>query len=119
MRIHKTAVKMVIFMMVIMLSLMSGALLHAYAGSSDHSSSAALAGTSAATPAGVSSVSDKNKVHSQSQATVDVCPGDTLWELAAANLPQGESVRSYMSKIKKANGMTNSDLKAGQILILP
>ncbi|MNC84087.1 Cell division suppressor protein YneA [compost metagenome] len=51
--------------------------------------------------------------------TVDVCPGDTLWDIAVAHLPEGESVRSYINKIKKENGLKNADIRAGQILVLP
>jgi hypothetical protein len=51
--------------------------------------------------------------------TVDVCPGDTLWEITLAHLPEGESVRSYMNKIKKENGLKNANIRAGQILVLP
>ncbi|WP_438445762.1 LysM peptidoglycan-binding domain-containing protein [Gorillibacterium sp. sgz5001074] len=100
-------------MMVIMLSLMSGALLHAYAGSSDHQTAAAVTGPSMTTQ--VTSLSAKMTV----QETVDVCPGDTLWDIASSHLPKGENVRSYMNKIKKANNLKNTDLRAGQILILP
>lgn len=116
-RVHKTALKLFIFVVVIMFSLMSGALLHAYAGSSDHTSASGPAQPSAG--AAADALLGKNAERLAVQVTVDVCPGDTLWDIASAHLPEGENVRSYISKIKKTNHMKSSDLKAGQILILP
>lgn len=117
MRINRKTVKLVFIMVVIMLSFMSGALLHAYAGSGpDHSASASSLSSAGSPPA---SAAVQAMPVSAAKVTVDVCPGDTLWEIASAHLPEGENVRSYMNKIKKANGLKNSDLKSGQILVLP
>jgi len=51
--------------------------------------------------------------------TVDVVAGDTLYQIAKTYCPDGENPRSYMKKIMKANGLSNSDLVEGQILRLP
>lgn len=115
--VNKTMMKMVFFMVVIMLSLMSGALLHAYAGIGTDSSDAAVAHPASNAHSAAATV--QVQPASSAKRTVDVCPGDTLWDIASSNLPEGENIRSYMNKIKKANGLKNADLKSGQILILP
>ncbi|GIU92519.1 MAG: hypothetical protein KatS3mg011_1425 [Acidimicrobiia bacterium] len=48
-----------------------------------------------------------------------VSPGDTLWELAAEIAPPGEDVRRWVTLIKQLNGLTGSDLRVGQRLVLP
>lgn len=118
--LNKGVAKKVFFAVVIMLSMMFGALIHVYAGSSSDVQSSEQASVQTQTAAvSVSTASVKNAAATSTAITVDVCPGDTLLEIANAHLPKGENVHSYMNKIKKANGLKNSDLRAGQILVLP
>lgn len=107
-----------IMMAGVIVSLLSVAILHAYAGNEPEEVAASQGySTYLAASVAVQPVAYKQPV--KTVYTVDVCPGDTLWEIAAAHLPEGESVRSYMNKIKKENGLKNADIRAGQILVLP
>jgi Tfp pilus assembly protein FimV len=116
-RVNKTMMKMVFFLVVIMVTLMSGALLHAYAGSGTNHSTVTVSQLPSNTHPATATI--QTKPVNVTKRTVDVCPGDTLWDIASSHMPDGENVRSYMNKIKKLNGMKNADLKSGQILILP
>jgi LysM repeat protein len=107
-----------IMMAGIIVSVLSVAILHAYAG--NESEEPALSqGYSATTAASLAVQTVAFKQPSKTIYTVDVCPGDTLWGIAASHLPEGESVRSYINKIKKTNNLKNSEIRAGQILVLP
>lgn len=46
--------------------------------------------------------------------TVTVRPGQTLWDIATDNSPDGMSKQRYIFEIKKLNGRTSSDLYAGE-----
>ncbi len=48
-----------------------------------------------------------------------VQPGDTLWRLASQRTEPGEDVRSGVGDIKRLNGLETSELRAGQLLLLP
>lgn len=106
-----------IMMAGIIVSLLSVAILHAYAGNEPEEAASQGYSSYLAASVAVQPVAYKQPV--KTIYTVDVCPGDTLWEIAAAHLPERESVRSYMNKIKKENGLKNADIRAGQILVLP
>lgn len=111
-RVNISAAKIVFVLFFIVVSFMSSALIHVYAGSGEDSANST---TAAVLPA----VATGSAPGPAAQTTVDVCPGDTLWNIAAAHLPEDESIRSYIYKLKKANSLKNSDIKAGQVLILP
>ena len=51
--------------------------------------------------------------------TVIVQPGQTLWEIAADNLPEGKGIQRYIYDIKTVNGMETSELQAYQRLEVP
>lgn len=114
---HRKMFKRVLMMVIISFLFTSAAIIHAYAGGDGEDASAvpyAQSGDAAGSSphgqlAGASTVI----------LTIDVCPGDTLWDIAAANKPTNENIRSYIYKIKKMNHMKNSDIKAGDILMLP
>ncbi|MEF2967282.1 LysM peptidoglycan-binding domain-containing protein [Paenibacillus sp. M1] len=53
------------------------------------------------------------------EARIVVVPGDTLWEIAVDHKPRGKDTRVYVEAIKRFNGLTTSDIKAGDTLILP
>lgn len=118
MKMKKTLMRTAFLSVVIGMSLLFGALIHAYANSNTNPEAANIQGNG--TSYQTASHHKPTIVNtSLTKKTVDVCPGDTLWDIAASHLPEGESVRSYMSKIKKANNLKNSDLASGQILVLP
>jgi len=48
-----------------------------------------------------------------------VSNGDTLWAIAANLTPQGRDVRDTVAEIKVVNAMTDSQLQAGQQILLP
>lgn len=50
---------------------------------------------------------------------IDTVAGDTLWALANKYAPEDESVRSYMDRIRKANNLSGSLIREGQILYMP
>lgn len=50
---------------------------------------------------------------------VVVMPGDTLWEIAVENKPQGQDTRVYVQKLIRVNGLTTSSIQAGDTLMLP
>lgn len=119
---RKRMMRRVFVMAGIIFSFLSVAILHAYAGNDSEETvlpkTAAGYHGSATVSGAIQTISYTTKpakpIH-----TVDVCPGDTLLDIAAANMPEGENVRSYMYKIKKLNKLKNSSIQAGQILILP
>ena len=45
--------------------------------------------------------------------------GDTLWEIAAEQGPDGVDRRRIVAVIEKINGLTTSDLQAGQVIEIP
>jgi nucleoid-associated protein YgaU len=55
---------------------------------------------------------------SQSDVTVVVQPGDTLWAIAAAHYPS-DDVRSRVDDIERANGLQGPAIQAGETLRLP
>ncbi len=48
-----------------------------------------------------------------------VSSGETLWGLASAVTPQGESVWVYISLLKELNDLESSNLQVDQVLLLP
>jgi LysM repeat protein len=50
---------------------------------------------------------------------VDVEKGDTLWSIANQYAPNNVSVQSYIHKLKKVNGLKESSIQEGQMLVLP
>jgi Tfp pilus assembly protein FimV len=48
-----------------------------------------------------------------------VSQGDTLWDIAAEHVAEGEDVRVYVDAIKKRSGITSSSLQVGQVLRIP
>jgi LysM repeat protein len=50
---------------------------------------------------------------------VDVEKGDTLWSIANHYAPNHVSIQSYIHKLKKANGLENTLIQEGEMLVLP
>ena len=57
-------------------------------------------------------------VRANSYVTVTVAPGETIWSIAKA-LNGGGDVRQLVDQIIQINGLTNSDLPAGQKIRVP
>lgn len=52
-------------------------------------------------------------------ARVVVEPGDTLWSIALKNKPEDMKTAVYIEGIMKSNGLKDSGIKAGDVLIVP
>jgi LysM repeat protein len=48
-----------------------------------------------------------------------VAGGDTLWALAETFTSPGEDVRDSIALIKELNQLSSSELRTGQVLVLP
>ena len=48
-----------------------------------------------------------------------VAQGDTLWDVAAEHVGQGEDVRPRIQEIKDLSGIRSSALQPGQVLHIP
>ena len=51
--------------------------------------------------------------------TYFVAEGDTLWEIAKLTLPNNTDIRDYIREIRKANDLSNANIKVGQKLMIP
>jgi len=50
---------------------------------------------------------------------VEIAEGDTLWRIAERTLPPHTDIREYIRQIRKVNGLKNSNIRAGQKLLIP
>lgn len=66
----------------------------------------------------VAASSDKLNDQDISSNYVVVRKGDTLWDIALNNNPDGD-IRYYIYKIKELNNITSDNIYAGQIIMLP
>ena len=48
-----------------------------------------------------------------------VLPGDTLWDIATVYTDPGDDVRNTVFDIKQANGLDDSIIRVGQVLVIP
>jgi LysM repeat protein len=103
---HKKVIRFFIIAALLLVAITCGALIHAFASTHEqiNESSANL------------SFSGTNVLETP---TVDVIKGDTLWSIANEYAPAKVSVSSYVHKIKKLNGLKNSNIQEGQLLLLP
>lgn len=51
--------------------------------------------------------------------TIVICPGDTLWEIAAEHKSEEETTADYVETIMEFNRMQSDRICSGQKLILP
>lgn len=61
---------------------------------------------------------------SQSSEKYDVIevvvePGDTVWSIAKANMPEGGNLNEYVYEISANNGVKDGNIYAGQVLYVP
>jgi len=52
-------------------------------------------------------------------AVVVVAPGDTVWTLAGAQVPAGESRQAYVAEVLELNDLGGAPLQPGTVLRLP
>jgi LysM repeat protein len=91
-----------------------GALVQAYAGNTDTTHSNNLTISS-----GSSNVNHSAFKPAPAAKKIIVNSGDTLWDIASMHVSKGQNIRSYISDIKKLNGLTSSSVNVGDVLILP
>lgn len=58
------------------------------------------------------------QVEGPSTVAVTVAPGDTLWGIAA-EIDPGADPRALIAEIRELNGLTQSGLVPGQVLVVP
>jgi LysM repeat protein len=58
------------------------------------------------------------QVEGPATLAVEVQPGDTLWGIAVAMDP-GADPRALIAEIRELNGLTQSGLVPGQVLVVP
>ena len=51
--------------------------------------------------------------------SIEIQPGDTLWDLADDYLEHYESKQTYIDEVRQLNSLTESKIISGQSLILP
>jgi nucleoid-associated protein YgaU len=61
---------------------------------------------------------DSGALHLAGRSSVVVRPGDTLWSVASS-VAGDDDVRVVVARIREVNGLRNSDLRPGQVLVLP
>ncbi|QGQ96706.1 LysM peptidoglycan-binding domain-containing protein [Paenibacillus psychroresistens] len=113
---HKKFLRIIIVGVLLLIAITCGTLIHAFASTHEQindSSSNILAINTVAleTP--------EADVPKAEAPKVDVVQGDTLWSIANEYAPAKVSVSSYINQIKKLNGLKNSVIQEGQMLLLP
>jgi LysM repeat protein len=103
---HKKVIRIIIISAFLLVAITCGALIHAFASTheqlNEETAKTYLAGA-----------------ESPEIPMVDVLKGDTLWSIANEHAPAKLSVSSYIHKIKELNGLKNSIIQEGQMLLLP
>ncbi|MDO5331629.1 MAG: LysM peptidoglycan-binding domain-containing protein [Bacillota bacterium] len=64
-------------------------------------------------------ISSARSAKNQTYVTIEVMPGDTLWQIARSFGPKGKDVREVIYQICKINSVSAETLKAGQTLLIP
>jgi hypothetical protein len=106
---HKKVIRIVIIAALLLVAITCGALIHAFASTHEQINESSINLSSIGTIA----------LETVQAPTVDVIKGDTLWSIANEYAPVKVSVSSYLHKIMKLNGLKNSNIQEGQLLLLP
>ena len=64
-------------------------------------------------------VCDASSMTVQEYMTVEVCYGDTLWDIARAYMPSDMKIRTAVHEICRVNETSADQLQAGQVLRIP
>jgi LysM repeat protein len=108
---HKKFLRIIVIGVLLIIAITCGTLIHAFASTHEQINE------------GSSNIMDLNAVALETPKVnvpkVDVVQGDTLWSIANEYAPAKVSVSSYIHKIKKLNGLKNSTIQEGQMLLLP
>jgi hypothetical protein len=104
----KKAIRFFIALLVLTLVFSFGALVQAYAGSTDSPK-----------PNGSSISNSVSAMQEHARVKVIVNQGDTLWDIASMHITKNKNIRSYVAEIKKLNGLASSSINEGDVLFLP
>lgn len=58
-------------------------------------------------------------VHPDIAGHATVAPGQTLWDVAVTNAPEGVDPRTYLSRIRDVNDLDGSSVPAWTVVLLP
>lgn len=94
-----------------------GIVVHIITGSDEVQAASVQTATIATTSATTMSASPVSVQPEKQQIIVGI--GDTLWSIADSHAPKGQDIRTYIQKVKQANHLSSSALRAGQVLVLP
>lgn len=103
---HKKVLRIIVIGALLLIAITCGALIHAFASTHEQLNE------------GSSNILAFSTVTLETPK-VDVIQGDTLWSIANEHAPANISISSYIHKIKKLNGLKNSSIQEGQMLVLP
>ncbi|HEY2493872.1 MAG TPA: LysM peptidoglycan-binding domain-containing protein [Paenibacillus sp.] len=67
----------------------------------------------------VSAFSGKSDQSSEMMKNIIIQPGDTLWKIAVSEKPDYLDTRVYIKEMKEINGLSQSGIRAGDVLSLP
>jgi hypothetical protein len=110
----KKTIRFFITLIVLTFVFSFGAFVQAYAGDT-----ASTVSNNTAVSSGSSNNNHSTSAPAPAVKKIIVNSGDTLWDIAAMHVSKGQNVRSYITNIKKINGLSSSTINAGDVLILP
>lgn len=108
---HKKVVRFIVVLVLIVVAISCGALIRAFANGHEELNTEMQRTAASYTQ----STADVNL----GKTIVDVEKGDTLWAIASEHVSKNDTIRSYIHKLMKVNGLSKADLKEGQTLYLP
>lgn len=68
---------------------------------------------------GNSSAQADDKLKGRELQPIQVCAGDTLWDLVSENYDYEGDIREAIYEVKKINGMERANISPGQIIYIP
>lgn len=99
-----------VFIVLISISFLFGNMVSSFAANSGDSAPAATAGGESFRA---------GEEISYEEISYRVKDGDTLWHIARAHLPQDTDIRHFVHEIRVVNGLTDSLLMEGQVIVIP